>query len=102
MDVGSTAAARYRDRGESAIRHRAGFGVAGGFCPSHAGVAPMLFIGVVRMEAFQFVGKGVGVGSRKFSFAEAANGVEYIQRPAAQARRKLKQDVASEQHNPSG
>ncbi len=35
------------------------------------------------MQLLQFAGEGVGIGGRERRFAEAADGVEHVQRPAA-------------------
>ena len=38
---------------------------------------------IVGVQLFQLAGEGVGVGGRELGFAEAADGVEHVQRPAA-------------------
>lgn len=40
-------------------------------------------VAVVGVKLFHFTGEGVGVGCGEFLFAEAANGVENVQGPAA-------------------
>jgi len=40
-------------------------------------------ISIIWMKPLQFAGEGVGVGGRERRFAEAADGVEHVQRPAA-------------------
>jgi len=39
-------------------------------------------VAIIGMEFFQFAGEGVGVHGCKLGFSKAADGVEYVQRPA--------------------
>jgi len=44
---------------------------------------------IIGMELFPFAGEGVGVGGRERRFAEAADGVEHVRRPAALRNRAM-------------
>ena len=46
---------------------------------------------IIRMQLFQLAGKDVGVCGRERRFAEAADGVEHVQRPAALGDGNLRQ-----------
>lgn len=47
-------------------------------------LANLIFdVPIIRMKLFQFTLEGVGVGGGEVRFAEAADGVQHVQRPAA-------------------